>query len=102
MYSTKTSPATGTTITLGPVPNSTNAFQVDYIAPETGLSSSNTSTWIGNNLENVLLSACLYESSAFLKAPETVQLYKAQFDESIQSSQQEMVRDWASEYNGGI
>ena len=102
MYSTKTSPATGTTITLGPVPNSTNVFQVDYIAPETGLSSSNTSTWIGNNLENVLLSACLYESSAFLKAPETVQLYKAQFDESIQSSQQEMLRDWASEYNGGI
>tara|TARA_R110000765_G_scaffold157544_6_gene260889 strand:+ start:163 stop:789 length:627 start_codon:yes stop_codon:yes gene_type:complete len=102
MYSTKTAPATGTTITLGAVPNSTNAYQVDYIAPETGLSSGNATSWVGNNLQTVLLSACLYESSAFLKAPETVTLYKAQFDESIQSSQQEMLRDWASEYNGGI
>jgi hypothetical protein len=101
-YSTKTAGTTGTTVTLGPTPDSNYSYSVDFIAPATGLSSGNTTTWIGNNLENVLLSACLYESSAFLKAPETVQLYKAQFDESIQSSQQEMLRDWASEYNGGI
>tara|TARA_R100000963_G_C4610921_1_gene81394 strand:- start:159 stop:782 length:624 start_codon:yes stop_codon:yes gene_type:complete len=101
-YSTKTAGTSGTTITLGPTPNSNYSYSVDFIAPATGLSSGNTTSWVGNNLQTVLLSACLYESSAFLKAPETVTLYKAQFDESIQSSQQEMLRDWASEYNGGI
>ena len=54
--------------------------------------------WV--NAENVLLSACLYEASAFLKAPETVTLYKSQFDEAVQLMQQEMLRDYASEYNG--
>jgi hypothetical protein len=101
-YSTKTASTSGTTITLGPNPNSNYSYQVDFMAPATGLSSGNTTTWLGDNAENVLLSGCLYEASAFLKAPETVTLYKAQFDEAIQLMQQEMLRDWASEFSGGI
>ena len=34
----------------------------DYIKPETGLSTGNANNWVGDNLENVLLSACLYEA----------------------------------------
>ena len=102
MYSTDSSSTSGTVITLAPTPDATYAYQVDYINPATGLSSSNTTTWLGDNAENVLLSACLYEASAFLKAPETVTLYKAQFDEAITLMQQEMLRDYASEYDGGI
>jgi hypothetical protein len=48
------------------------------------------------------LSACLLEASAFLKAPETLTFYKAQFDESVQLFMQEMNRDYAAEYEGGI
>ena len=101
-YSTKTAGTAGTVITLAPTPNSTDTYQVDYIAPEAGLSSSNSNNWIGDNAENVLLSACLYEASAFLKAGETLALYKTQFDEALQLFIQEMQRDYAAEYNGGL
>ena len=102
MFSTDSASTSGTTITLAPTPNSNYSYEVEFSGPATGLSSSNTTSWLGNNAENVLLSACLYEASAFLKAPETVSLYKSQFDEALQLMQQEMLRDYASEYNGGI
>tara|TARA_R110002126_G_scaffold57888_1_gene153196 strand:+ start:239 stop:862 length:624 start_codon:yes stop_codon:yes gene_type:complete len=101
-YSTKSAGTAGTVITFAPTPDSTNTYQVDYIAPETGLSSSNANNWIGDNAENVLLAACLYEASAFLKAGETLALYKTQFDEAVQLFVQEMQRDYAAEYNGGL
>ena len=102
MYSTKNATTSGTVITLAPTPSATLAYQVDFIASVTGLSSSNTTTWLGDNAENVLLAAALYEVSTFLKAPETLQLYKAQFDEAIALFQQEMGRNYTSEYNAGI
>ena len=102
MYSTKSSGNDGTIITIAPTPSADLAYQVDFIAPETGLSSSNTTTWVDTNSPNVLLSAALYESSAFLKAPETLQLYKTQFDEAVNLFVQEMQRNYAAEYNGGI
>tara|TARA_B110000858_G_scaffold191821_1_gene241607 strand:- start:961 stop:1584 length:624 start_codon:yes stop_codon:yes gene_type:complete len=101
-YSTKSATTSGTTITIAPTPNAADTYQVDFIAPETGLSSSNANTWVGDNAENVLLSACLYEASAFLKAGETLTLYKTQFDEAVQLFVQEMQRDYAAEYNGGL
>jgi len=101
-YSTKTAGTAGTVITLAPTPNSTDTYQVDFIAPEAGLSAANANNWIGDNAENVLLSACLYEASAFLKAGETLALYKTQFDEALQLFIQEMQRDYAAEYNGGL
>ena len=102
MYSTDTASTSGTTITLAPTPDSNYSFEVEFIAPVTGLSSSNTTSWLGTNAENLLLSACLYEASGFLKAPETLTLYKTQFDEALQLMQQEMLRDYAAEYDGGI
>jgi|TARA_R100000482_G_scaffold116636_1_gene59887 hypothetical protein len=102
MYSTKDSGTGGIVITLAPTPSATLAFQVDFIAPETGLSSGNANSWVGTFAENVLLSAALYESSAFLKAGETVKLYKDQFDEAIALFQQEMGRNYTAEYDGGI
>ena len=102
MYSTKDSGTGGIVVTLAPTPSATLAFQVDFIAPETGLSSGNANSWVGTFAENVLLSAALYESSAFLKAGETVKLYKDQFDEAIALFQQEMGRNYTAEYDGGI
>ena len=102
MYSTKNATTSGTVVTLAPTPSATLAYQADFIAPETGLSSSNENTWIDTNAPAVLLAAALYETSAFLKAGETLKLYKAQFDEAVQLFAQEMSRDYAAEYNGGI
>ena len=102
MYSTKNAGNSGTIITIAPTPSATLAYQVDFIAPEAGLSSSNANTWIDTNAPAVLLAAALYETSAFLKAGETLKLYKAQFDEAAQLFVQEMQRDYAAEYNGGL
>jgi len=101
-YSTKSSATAGTTITIAPTPDAADPYLVDFIAPETGLSAANTTNWVGDNAENLLLSACLYEASAFLKAGETLALYKTQFDEALQLFVQEMQRDYAAEYNGGL
>jgi hypothetical protein len=102
MYATKDADTNGITILLGPVPSATLAYEVDFVGLETGLSTTNANNWIGDNAEQVLLSACLYESSAFLKAPDSVNLYKAQFDEAIALFQQEMQRNYRAEYEGGI
>ena len=102
MYSTKVASTSGVTLTVAPTPSATLAYEVDFIAPVTGLSSTNTTTWIGDNAENVLLSASLYEVSTFLKAQEMITLYKAQFDEAIGLFQQEMGRNYSAEYNAGI
>ena len=107
MYSTNSAGTAGTVITLAPTPaiqasDAENTIQVDYIAPAAGLTSSNTTTWLGDHAENLLLAACLYETSAFLKDANTLTLYKQQFDESVQLFQQEMLRDYTAEYNGGI
>ena len=102
MYATKKATTSGIKILIGPVPSATLAYEIDFIGLETGLSSTNANSWIGDNAEQVLLSACLYESSAFLKAPDSVNLYKAQFDEAIALFQQEMQRNYQAEYEGGI
>ena len=102
MYSTKNAGTSGTVITIAPTPSATLSFQVDFVAPATGLSSSNTTTWLGNNAEKVLLAAALYETSTFLKAEEMLKVYKGKFDESIALFQQEMGRNYTAEYNAGI
>ena len=102
MYSTKNAGTSGTVVTLAPTPSATLAYQVDFIAPETGLSSSNANTWVDTNAPDLLLAAALYETSAFLKAQDTLSIYKTQFDEAAQLFAQEMGRDYAAEYNGGI
>lgn len=102
MYATKNATTAGIKVLIGPSPSATLAYEIDFIGLETGLSSNNANNWIGDNAEQVLLSACLYESSAFLKAPDSVNLYKAQFDEAIALFQQEMQRNYQAEYEGGI
>jgi hypothetical protein len=102
MYSTNSAGTAGTIITLAPTPSTALAYSVDFIAPETGLSNANPNTWIATNASTVLLSAALFEASAFLKAPETLSLYKSQLDEAVQFTVQEMQRNYTAEYNGGI
>jgi len=102
MYATKNATTAGIKVLIGPSPSATLAYEIDFIGLETGLSPTNANNWIGDNAEQVLLSACLYESSAFLKAPDSVNLYKAQFDEAIALFQQEMQRNYQAEYEGGI
>ena len=101
-YATKTATTSGIQVIVSQVPSSALAYEIDFIGLETGLSATNANSWIGDNAEQVLLSACLYETSTFLKGVDTVNLYKGQFDEAIALFQQEMARNYASEYEAGI
>ena len=67
--------ATGTTDTtsgrmmVAPVPDANYAFKVHFNAKPTGLSSSNTTTYLSQYFPNGLLYACLVEAYGFLKGP---------------------------------
>jgi hypothetical protein len=102
MYATRTATTSGIKILLAPVPNAALGYEVDFVGLETGLSTTNANSWVGDNAEQVLLTASLLESSSFLKATDSVTLYKAQFDEAIALFQQEMQRNYQAEYEGGI
>tara|TARA_R100000541_G_scaffold22394_1_gene32324 strand:- start:2 stop:628 length:627 start_codon:yes stop_codon:yes gene_type:complete len=102
MYATRDATTAGIRVLLAPSPSATLAYEIDFIGLETGLSPSNANSWIGDNAEQVLLTASLLESSSFLKATDSVNLYKAQFDEAIALFQQEMQRNYQAEYEGGI
>jgi hypothetical protein len=54
---------------LAPVPDSTYVFKIHYEAIPTGLSGSNTTTYISQYFGNGLLYACLVEAYGFLKGP---------------------------------
>ena len=54
---------------LAPVPDSTYVFKIHYETIPTGLSGSNTTTYISQYFGNGLLYACLVEAYGFLKGP---------------------------------
>ena len=83
--------ATGVTDTtsgrlfLAPVPDSTYVFKIHYEAIPTGLSSSNTTTYISQYFGNGLLYACLSETYGFLKGPtDMLTLYENKYKEEVQ------------------
>jgi hypothetical protein len=55
------------TLLLAPSPDATYTVELAYNAQTTGLSSSNTTTWVSNNAPEMLLYACLVEAFKFLK-----------------------------------
>ena len=78
------------TLLLGPTPNSNYAYTIRARELPTGLSSGNTTTWLSNNVEDVLLYACMIEASLFLKHPDAVAGWTAQYAQGLQSLQGEM------------
>ena len=70
---------------LAPVPDSTYVFKIHYEAIPTGLSSSNTTTYISQYFGNGLLYACLSETYGFLKGPtDMLTLYENKYKEEVQ------------------
>jgi hypothetical protein len=60
---------TSGTLLLSPTPDNTYEFKIHYEAIPTGLSGSNTTTYISQYFGNGLLYACLVEAYGFLKGP---------------------------------
>ena len=90
--------ATGVTDTtsgrlfLSPAPDSTYVFKIHYEAIPTGLSGSNTTTYISQYFGNGLLYACLVEAYGFLKGPaDMLTLYEQKYKEEVRKFANEQV-----------
>jgi hypothetical protein len=73
------------TIYLAPTPDAAYNIEVGITRLPTRLSSSNTTSWLGNNAPIALLYGCLAEAFKFLKGPaEMLQLYEQSYQRAIQ------------------
>ena len=90
------------TIVVAPTPNAVYKFEIGITKKPTGLSSSNTETWVSVNAPRVLLYACLCEAFKFLKAPQDQQVYEASYREAIsQLAQEQLGKKRRDEYRDG-
>jgi len=72
------------TLMFAPIPNTTFSIQASYVAKPTGLSSSNTQTYLSKNFPAGLLYACLIEAYGYLKGPmDMLQYYEKQYTNAI-------------------
>tara|TARA_R100000655_G_C2938182_1_gene185218 strand:+ start:123 stop:812 length:690 start_codon:yes stop_codon:yes gene_type:complete len=91
------------TIILAPTPNAAYTMELAYNAQETGLSSSNTTTWVSTNAPQLLLYACLIEAFKFLKNPGMLNMYSQAYQEIITPLAAEQVgRRRREEYKDGV
>jgi hypothetical protein len=101
--------ATGVTDTtsgrlfLSPAPDSTYVFKIHYEAIPTGLSGSNTTTYISQYFGNGLLYACLVEAFGYLKGPlDMLTLYENKYKEEVQKfASEQLGRRKRDDYTDG-
>tara|TARA_Y100001963_G_scaffold113467_1_gene157163 strand:- start:282 stop:965 length:684 start_codon:yes stop_codon:yes gene_type:complete len=73
------------TIYLAPTPDSAYNVELGISRLPTRLSSSNSTTWVGNNAPTLLLYGCLVEAFKYLKGPvEMLQLYEQSYAKALQ------------------
>ena len=92
------------TIVLAPTPDATYTIQLNYILKDTGLSSTNTQTYISKYFPNGLLYACLVEAYSFLKGPnDLLQLYEGKYKQVVEGfSIEQLGRRRRDEYQSGV
>ena len=93
-----------TRIVVAPTPDQTYTIQLNYILKPTGLSSTNTTTYLSTEFPNGLLYACLVEAYGFLKGPvDMLQLYDKKYTEAVKGfSIEQMGRRRRPEYQAGV
>jgi len=91
------------TIVLAPTPDQNYNMQVNYNLKPTGLSSSNTTTYLSNEFPNGLLYACLVEAYGFLKGPaDMIQFYEGKYKQALEGfTVEQMGRRRRDEYTSG-
>jgi len=91
------------TIIVAPAPNAAYTVELAYNAQPTGLSSSNTTTWVSLNAPRALLYACLVEAFKFLKGPDNMlAMYEQSFGAALKTlATEQMGRRRRDEYRDG-
>ena len=92
------------TIYLAPTPNSAYNIELALNKQETGLSSSNATSWVSTNAPKVLLYAALCEAFRFLKGPDNMlQYYEQGYQQALQGLQiEQQGRRRRDEYYDGV
>ena len=92
------------TLYLAPTPNSAYNIELALNKQPTGLSSSNTTTWVSTNAPKVILYATLCEAFRFLKGPDNMlQYYEQGYQQALQGLQTEQNgRRRRDEYYDGV
>ena len=93
-----------TRIVVAPTPDQTYTIQLNYILKPTGLSSTNTTTYLSTEFPIGLLYACLVEAYGFLKGPvDMLTLYDKKYTEAVKGfSIEQMGRRRRDEYQAGV
>ena len=91
------------TIVVAPIPDLTYTMQLNYILKPTGLSSSNTTSYLSNQFPTGLLYAGLVEAYGFLKGPaDMIQFYEQKYQTALQGfSIEQMGRRRRDEFQEG-
>ena len=92
------------TLYLAPTPNSAYNIELALNKQPTGLSSSNTTTWVSTNAPKVILYAALCEAFRFLKGPDNMlQYYEQGYQQALQGLQiEQQGRRRRDEYYDGV
>ena len=93
-----------TRIVVAPTPDQTYTIQLNYILKPTGLSSTNSTSYLSTEFPNGLLYACLVEAYGFLKGPvDMLQLYDKKYVEAVKGfSIEQMGRRRRDEFQSGV
>ena len=72
------------TFILSPVPDTTYTMELHYKYRPLGISSTNSNTWLGDNIPQALLYGCLVEAYTFMKGEQDVmQMYLGRYQEAL-------------------
>ena len=91
------------TVIVAPTPDQAYNIQANYILKPTGLSATNTTTYLSQQFPNGLLYACLVEAYGFLKGPnDMLQYYENRYKQAIEGfSLEQMGRRRTDEFLDG-
>jgi len=70
-----------------------------YIKRPTGLTSGNATTWLGTNVGDLLLYACLVGSEQYLKADERIVTWKTEYADRLTASKAELKPETRTDYS---
>jgi hypothetical protein len=89
---------------LGPTPDAAYALTIGYTYRPTNLSSTNTTTWLSNNIPDLLFYACLMECAVLDMFEERDRTrYTGLYERSLESARfEEQTRRRTDEYRTGV
>lgn len=89
------------TVRIAPTPDSTYAYTVYIVRLPTGMSSTNTTTELGDHYENVLTYGTFAEAVKFLENETLIPVWDKTFQDELARLRQEVGRVYSNEYGAG-